>query len=321
MTDAPSVFDQIRASCASVAAVAEHVVIDEKRIADFARRLDISLPTDEPAQKRRGDHESTAAFVIALDTINFGSGWFPTLAKRPGLSGYRTVAASLDDFVAETGPITAPRLRSITIDDTARIFGQSLDEPGPAELMDLFTTAWHDLADFVDEYGDGSFVRAIERAGGSAARLVGLLVTMPFFRDEHHHPIVGRVLLLKRAQIVVQDLHHAFAGAGPGRFRDRADLTMFADNLVPHVLRIEGVLRFDPALVARIEAVENIPVGSPEEIEIRACGLHAVELLRDQLVTQGSSITAGDLDNVLWTLGGQPHYKAVPRHRSRCVFY
>ena len=32
---------------------------------------------------------------------------------------------------------------------------------------------------------------------------------------------------------------------------------MFADNLVPHVLRVDGVLVFDPELVARIERVED----------------------------------------------------------------
>ena len=54
---------------------------------------------------------------------------------------------------------------------------------------------------------------------------------------------------------------------------------MFADNLVPHVLRLDGVLWFDPELVARIERGELIEHGSPEEVEIRACAVHAVELL------------------------------------------
>ena len=54
---------------------------------------------------------------------------------------------------------------------------------------------------------------------------------------------------------------------------------MFADNLVPHVLRLDGVLWFDPELVARIERGELIEHGSPEEVEIRACAVHAVELI------------------------------------------
>ena len=54
---------------------------------------------------------------------------------------------------------------------------------------------------------------------------------------------------------------------------------MFADNLVPHVLRLDGILRFDPELVARIDREELIEHGSAEEVEIRACAVHAVELL------------------------------------------
>ena len=54
---------------------------------------------------------------------------------------------------------------------------------------------------------------------------------------------------------------------------------MFADNLVPHVLRLDGILVFDPELVGRIERDELIEPDSPEEIEIRAGAVHAVELI------------------------------------------
>ena len=49
--------------------------------------------------------------------------------------------------------------------------------------------------------------------------------------------------------------------AGVAEFHDLDRLTIFADNLVPHVLRVDGVLRYDPALAARIDAGELIPPG------------------------------------------------------------
>ena len=55
---------------------------------------------------------------------------------------------------------------------------------------------------------------------------------MPFFADPGFY---------KRAQIVPNDL----AVAGVADFRDLDRLTIFADNLVPHVLRVDGVLRYD----------------------------------------------------------------------------
>ena len=85
----------------------------------------------------------------------------------------------------------------------------------------------------------------------------------------------ARVPFFKRAQIAAADL--ALAGLAPAEDLDR--LTLFADNLVPHVLRLDGVLEFDDDLVARIDAEELLEHDSPEEVEIRACALHAVELL------------------------------------------
>ncbi len=96
---------------------------------------------------------------------------------------------------------------------------------------------------------------------------------------------------------------------------------MFADNLVPHVLRVDGVLVFDDELLARIDRVEDITAGSEPEVEIRALGVHAVELLVARLRAAGHDVTAGQIDSVLWTRGGEAAYKRVPRHRTRTTFY
>ena len=102
-------------------------------------------------------------------------------------------------------------------------------------------------------------------------------------------------------------------------FADLDRLTMFADNLVPHVLRLDGVLRFAPGLAARIDRGELIEHGSAEEVEIRACALHAVELI---VAGAGdAATTSAQVDEYLWNRGQLPRYKAVPRHRSRCTAY
>jgi len=317
-----TIFDRVRSSCEAAAEVATHVHIDESAIAPFAARLDLDVPLNDPGQQSIGDAESTAAFVLTLDAINFGSGYFPYLRKRPGHSGYHTVAASLREWVDEYGTITTDALRSSTVADWADVFGQRLDGSPAQELMELFATALIDLADFVDQRAGGSFVGVVEQAGGSAAALAESLTAMPFYRDVHEHPIVGPVSLYKRAQITVQDLAVTFGASELGRFADLDQLTMFADNLVPHVLRLNGVLVFSDELVARVDAVEDIAIGSPEELEIRACGVHAVELLAAEVrATRRPDLMTGSLDNLLWNLGSAPAYKAVPRHRSRCVFY
>jgi hypothetical protein len=141
------------------------------------------------------------------------------------------------------------------------------------------------------------------------------------YRDVSEHE-GERIPLFKRAQITAVDLALAFGGEGPGRFDDLDRLTMFADNLVPHVLRLAGVLRYDDALLARIEAEELLQHGSTEEVEIRAVAVHAVEEVVAALHAQGvSDATAGQVDMALWHRGGRPEAKAHPRHRTRTTAY
>lgn len=87
------------------------------------------------------------------------------------------------------------------------------------------------------------------------------------------------------------------------------------------MLRLDGVLAFEPGLVARIDAGELLEPGSAEEVEIRAVALHAVELVRAALAGQGLDVPSWHLDQVLWRRGGAPAYKSHPRHRARSPFY
>ena len=130
------------------------------------------------------------------------------------------------------------------------------------------------------------------------------------------------VPFFKRAQLTAADLSLALGAKGRGAFRDLNRLTIFADHLVPHVLRIDGVLAYGPGLAARIDREDLITPGSPEEVEIRAAAVHAVELMRESLARHGLSVTSMGLDYVLWNRGQQRHYKTIkPRHRARTVYY
>jgi hypothetical protein len=100
--------DDIRAGAAGVAAAARHVRIRPEAIEPYARTLAGASPLP-PDLEGAGDEER-AAFSLQLNAINFGSGWFPTLRKPPGLSGFRTVEAGL----RRHGPWTAQELARLT---------------------------------------------------------------------------------------------------------------------------------------------------------------------------------------------------------------
>jgi hypothetical protein len=318
-----SLFDQVRSACKTVAEVATHVHIQRDRIPGYTA----SLPQQQALHPQHdatchylGHGEDTVAFFITLDAINFMSGYNPHLRKRPGMSGYFTTAAALNDYFKAHGPFSAQELTQLTAERCAQIFGQDLDNTPVGELMVLDASALNELGRYLLERFDGSFMHLLEAAGSSAEGLVRLLIQMPYFNDVEAYGEL-RVPFFKRAQLTAADLAIAFDGQGPGYFRDLDRLTIFADNLVPHVLHVDGILRYEEELAARIEREELIPSGSAEEVEIRACGVHAVELLVAELRRQGQPIAARGLDYLLWNRGQGPHYKARPRHRTRSVYY
>jgi hypothetical protein len=317
--------DHIRASCAAVAAEARFVRIDESRIDAYARSLplaELKAPSVHPERHYLGHGEDTAAFFVTLDAVNFGSGYFPHLRKRPGMSGYFTVASCLTDHFRRNGPMGANELARVAPDDCVRIFEQPEPDAAVRELMTLFARALNDLGQYLLDQFDGSFVRLIELAQRSAVQLVGLLAQMTFFNDVQRYR--GKdVPFYKRAQLTAADLNLALGGEGLGRFDDLDRLTIFADNLVPHVLRIDGVLRYDADLEARIDREELVAAGSEEEVELRAGAVHAAELIVGALHRAGhTAINAMNVDYLLWHRGQNPAYKqAKPRHRTRTVFY
>jgi putative queuosine salvage protein len=295
--------DEVRAHARRVAESSQLVRISHERLPAYARSLPVDQarqPELDPATHYLGEPDLTLAYVIALDSINFGSGYFPHLRKRAGMSGYFTVAASLKD----AWPLTVNELRHLSPGDCARIFGQVDADEGIRELMGLFARALNDLGGLVATRYDGSFHALVDAAGRSAEQLATLLAEMPFYQDTGFY---------KRAQLTGADL----AVARVAEFDDLHKLTIFADNLVPHVLRVDGVLEYDAELLERINREDLIASGSQEEREIRGCALHAVELLRQHL----DGVTSMQLDYVLWNRGQEPAYKAQPRHRARTVFY
>jgi hypothetical protein len=319
-----SLTEQVRTACKAVAERATYVRIHYDRIVSYAASLpleQIRFPQLDANCHYLGHGEDTVAFLLTLDAINFGSGYFPYLHKRPGMSGYFTIASFLNDYYKNYGPLSAQDLIRLTLEDCAKIFHQDLHNEPIRELMQLFVTALQDLGRYILENFEGSFVRLVEAADSSAERLIQLLIEMPYFNDIE--PYEGLMVpFYKRAQLMAADLHLAFGGEGPGQFYDLDRLTIFADNLVPHVLRVDGILSYTEELAARIDAEELIPPRSPEEVEIRACAVHAVELLVQELKRSGHGITAMKLDYLLWNRGQQPYYKKIkPRHRTRTVFY
>jgi hypothetical protein len=257
--------EEVRDHCARVAAATRHVTI---RI-DAARYEEGTAGLDPELHRLDAPRDEVIRYVLVLDAINFGSGWFDELA---------TDTDTLTRHLTERGaPWTASELRELETREVADTLG--LD---PAhELTRLYTRALREL---------GVWLREPLDPGASAQAFAAGL---PFPPDPGFH---------KRAQITANDL----ALAGVADFDDVDRLTVFADNLLPHVLRHDGVLEYAPDLAVRIDAGAELPHGSPEEVELRACAVHACEQL-----AAAAGVPPRTLDNWLWHRGrdlpGRPH--------------
>jgi hypothetical protein len=314
--------DQLRRNSADVARRARHVRIT-RQLSAFAQELAGTLlqpPPVDPTTHHLDRGDDTVAFFVTLDTINFGSGYFPFLRKRPGASGYTTIATSLAERFRAHGPWTAGELVGLSAAECAAVFRQDTGDPVIGELMALFAAALNELGRFLIARFGGRYAALVDAAGQSAAALVPLVAEMPGFRDVSRYDDLT-VPFFKRGQLLAADLALAFGNEGPGYFRDLNRLTIFADNLVPHVLHVEGVLQYAEPLRRAIEDGVLIEAGSPEEVEIRACAVHAAEQLLAELDAHGQRMTARELDWILWNRGQLAEYKSRPRHRTRTTFY
>jgi hypothetical protein len=278
--------DEVRRSCAEIARTAELV------------RIDLDAPTvtggvaglNAEQHFLEGSPEEVARYVLVLDTINFGSGWFPEL--RHGST--EAMTERLTAHVREHGPWWGAELNTA---DIAAV----LDEDPAHPLMALYTEGLAQLGAFA---GGRDALELVDAAGASAARFAAQLAGgMAFFADTG---------FFKRAQITANDL----VLAGVAAFDDIDTLTVFADNFLPHVLRLDGVLVVDEELTARIDRGELLEPGGREEVELRACAVHACEGLAARL-----SVPPRLLDNWLWNRGCEPAYLARPAHLARTVFY
>ena len=96
--------------------------------------------------------------------------------------------------------------------------------------------------------------------------------------------------------------HLTAPGAGAGEVRTLCGQTLPAGSY--------------EVVAERIEREELLSSGSEEEVEMRACAVQAVELIKAE-----TGRTAMELDHLLWNRGQGAEYKARPRPRCRSVFY
>ena len=299
--------EDIALSCAWVSRQAGHVSVNHDKIADYTRLITRKYPVI--TQMGGDDHyisddrEATAAYILALDSINFGSGYF-AIARECGLElEYAVIAGGLKKSF-ERGEFKTPRQWvGITAEDFSRMISVPLGKhPELDKLLHSFETHLRETGNILVTEYDGKVLNLLAACDGSALKLANIAAWKGF---HDVHPYKGRdIPILKRTQILAADMNLALGG-----LRDIDKLTIFADNMVPHVLRCDGILAYT--------SDEVIESGSEKEIEIRACAIHVVELMKQH----AKGLTAVNLDHMLWHRGYEPDLYRQKPHRTLGVWY
>lgn len=320
---------KVREDSAWVMGQAEFIRIDTASIPEYTAGLLAKYPL---INKLEEDHhflahdapEKTAAYIVALDSVNFGSGYFKD-AQACGIDlEYNQIAGALKDAFGNNRlclPVQWASATPLECHDVFRVpqgRHERLDR-----LMTLFASHLQETGRRVIADHGGRVMNLLAAAENSAEKLVNIVGAWPTFHDVTDYK--GReVAVYKRAQILAADIYLALEGgapAAPAAFSDMDKLTIFADNMVPHVLRHDGILQYSPALADKIDSGLMIESGSAEETEIRMAGIHAVELMKNAAAQTGSRVNSVNLDHILWNRGYEAGIYALPTHRTWSVWY
>lgn len=314
----------IRAAARQVLSRAQWVHLSPEGLDRLASVLPSPLP-DLPDWNHplhwRGTPDQTANYILLLDALNFcfwGEPRWRVSYAGTWYDGYWALTAVLRRALDAGLPLYDPSyLSQLTDSQIADLFAGD----GTIPLLQWRIAHIREVAHGLLTASHGTFATLIRQANGCATQLVRLVVRIfPSFNDVATYDTL-RVPFYKRAQLLCSDLAGAFQGHDLGHFHDLNTLTAFADYKLPQVLRYYGALQYHPSLAARIDTRQELPAGSPEEVEIRAATICAVDELVTRFQAAGHRAAAWQVDWALWKLGQTLPPDAPPYHRTRTRYY
>ena len=218
-------------------------------------------------------------------------------------------------------------MATITIETVKHVFRSSNNTTLP--LLEERVSNIRQVGTVLCQHFSGTFEKVLEQADQDVTKLIDVVTTnFSCFND------VGvfdgqPVQFQKRVQILIADIWACFEESGYGGFCNIEQLTMFPDYRVPQSLLFLKVISYTDEFMVRIKNEELLPHGEREEMEIRGCSIHAVELIVQKLneaVEHGKEAVALNsvlIDFYLWDFATEnfEQVKEFPEHRTRSIYY
>jgi len=168
---------------------------------------------------------------------------------------------------------------------------------------------------------NGKASNFIAEARGDALKLLELIVkNLPSFRDTSQYN--GKeIYFYKRAQLLVGDIYQIFDGQSFGALANIDKITACADYKLPQILRKLGILEYVTTLAEKVDSEIEISDNSPEEIEIRANTIWAVEFIKEEVKKRSPQIMSFEINDHLWLATQEKFDGDKPYHRTRTTAY
>jgi hypothetical protein len=272
--------------------------------------------------------DAVTDLILLTSSLNFAFSDFETGVKfevdragRRWSDSDAMVACLLDAIEAGVPVLDGDWMARTTVADLERVFAGTIRMPMLEERARILNEVG---AVLVDRHGGrwSRWLRSCAPAmyAGGDGLLDRLPAEFPRFRDisEYHGQ---EVRFFKLAQLALWQLHAAHRAIGDFAVADLADMTAFADYIVPVALRLMGILVCDDVLERRIAAGEEIPRDSDEEVEVRAHTLYATALLADAVNRRRPADDQVVIPRIDYRLWKTYHATTRPHHLTRTTMY
>jgi hypothetical protein len=313
--------DRVRTSVRQAARLdsLDHVSVDVDRLDAFARRLRTrEFPYPDwraPVLVDESEYgvETVFDFFLVGNSLNFafddvatGETFETTYAGESWIGGY-ALWASLTRAMERGIDITdGAVLRELTLDQTRTILSGTRPIPLLEERHRILTNLGTRLCERLDGHFHSEFAPESDHHSYDDGRGIIEFLTREFpgaYADTREYD--GQTVYFdKEAKLSVGMVQGRFHDSPEYTIADCEEMTLFADYLIPALLRDEGVFEYSDELTRAVDSRRLLPEGSQMEVEIRIATILTGERLLDRINSSRSDPIDGlHLDQALWRMG------------------
>ncbi len=124
------------------------------------------------------------------------------------------------------------------------------------------------------------------------------------------------IFFQKRAVFFVMNMHRWLIMRGEQGLKNFDQIPACSDYKIPQMLRRHGILAYSQGLAEKVDNKIEITHGAPEEVEIRAGTIVAIDR-----IARAAGAAPQDVSDVLWIASQEKTGTEKPYHRSRTIAY